>query len=458
MIDWLSLNGAQIVFPILAFAGTLLIGLLLRRMLFAVFVFWVARRKWEGARIVLAAARGPFLFWFVLLGVNIAIQVSVLSATWKGIGSHAVGSLFVLSFAWVVATLAERLLRMYLPSVDVPESAIALLCNAIRSIAVIIAVLSALDIWGVPTTPILVLLLLAAVIAYLLFRSMLPNFFAALQLNANPHFAVGDYVKVDSGEEGYVEEISWNATRIRLLDGSFVAIPNGRLLSHTVVNYGRPLKQAKQPFRFQSRSHLSELTGLQAKDIGEFLPLLKSAPDAVVYYHTHHFLEEHHYLTPEPANDFAVWVTDALGDDVLGEQLASVDTYSFSTLSELKDRLVGIIEEHVGPGPDHHREAEPGREFYFMKSVSVIMGTPYEVEDLREFVEALRKVSLRSLYFHMFEARLRLGHGLNDFSVWLQDSLDEADLGQDIARLDPYNYNLEGLRSALIQLIEKRIK
>ncbi len=86
------------------------------------------------------------------------------------------------------------------------------------------------------------------------------------------------------------------------------------------------------------------------------------------------------------------------------------------------------------------------------------MPTPYVAHDLREFAETLRKISLGSLYFHVFESRLRLGKGLNDFSTWLQDSLGEAELAEDIARLDPYTYTLEGLRSALIQLIEKRIK
>jgi hypothetical protein len=93
-----------------------------------------------------------------------------------------------------------------------------------------------------------------------------------------------------------------------------------------------------------------------------------------------------------------------------------------------------------------------------VKSVSVILPTPYVAHDLREFVEVLRKLSLGSLYFHIFESRLRLSRGLNDFSAWLEDSLDERELAQEIARLDPYNYTLEGLRSSLIQLIEKRIK
>ena len=98
------------------------------------------------------------------------------------------------------------------------------------------------------------------------------------------------------------------------------------------------------------------------------------------------------------------------------------------------------------------------REFHFVKSVGFIFPTPYLAYDLREFVEALRKVSLGSLYFHIFESRLRLGRGLNDFSAWLSDSLDEPELADEIARVDPYTYSLERLRSWLLQLIEKRIK
>ncbi len=234
-------------------------------------------------------------------------------------------------------------------------------------------------------------------------------------------------------------------------------IPNGRLLQGTVVNDGRPLKKAKEPFRFYSRTHLTELTGIQAKNLRELVDILKSAPDAVIYYHTHRFLEEHHYLTPESSNDFAVWASDALGDAVLGETLASVDTFLFPNLGALKERLVGIIEEYLSQG-SNSREAMEGQEFHFMKSVSVVMPNFYVAHDLREFVETLRKISLGSLYYHVFESRLRLGRGLNDFSIWMQNSLGETELAEEIARLDPYTYTLEGLRSALIQLIEKRIK
>ncbi|OGO18660.1 MAG: hypothetical protein A2Z02_05595 [Chloroflexi bacterium RBG_16_48_7] len=223
------------------------------------------------------------------------------------------------------------------------------------------------------------------------------------------------------------------------------------------MNYGRPLKKAKEPFKFYTRLHLNELTGIKASNIDELVDGLKTVPDAVIYYHTHHFIEEHHYLVPEPANDFSVWTGDALDDTVLSEKLAGIDTYEFTNINALRMRIIAVIEEYISTKPVLHN-AYPGREFHFIKSVGLVMPTAYSAYDLREFVEILRKISLDSLYFHMFESRLRLGKGINDFSIWLKDNLDENDIANSISHLDPYNYTLSGLRSAVIQLIEKRIK
>ena len=217
------------------------------------------------------------------------------------------------------------------------------------------------------------------------------------------------------------------------------------------------MKKSRQPFRFFNRVHLTELTGIKAKNLEELVDILKNAPDSIVYYHTHHFLEEHHYLTPEPANDFAVWVSNVLGDETFGEKLASIDAFEFPTLSALRERMVNVIGEYISSGQEM-RKAPEGREFHFMKWVSVILPTPHAARDLREFVEALRKLSLGSLYFHIFESRLRLGRVTNDFSVWMKDSLEEQALAEAIEKVDPYTYTPEDVRSQLIKLVEKRIE
>jgi len=250
--------------------------------------------------------------------------------------------------------------------------------------------------------------------------------------------------------------VNWRNTLVRAPNGSITIVPNRKMTRTTVINYGHPVKKAKEPFRFYSRSHMKELTGLRARNLRELADMLKVVPDSVIYFHTHHFLEEHHYLTSQPSNDLSLWVDEALGDEVLAEKLASVDTFQFSSLQALRERHIAIIEEQLAQGGSL-REAAPGGEFHFVKSISVIIPASYQASDIREFVEALRKLSPGSLYFHVFESRLRLGRGLNDFSAWLADSLGEDELAQKVARLDPYTHSLEGLREALVQLIEKEI-
>jgi len=267
---------------------------------------------------------------------------------------------------------------------------------------------------------------------------------------------IGDYIRLESGDEGRVTEISYDSVHIKTVDGVDTVVSNSEI-RRIITNYGQSSKQAKDPFRFYNLAVIKKLTGLKAKNLNELVDNLEKVPDSVIYYHTHQFLQEHHYLNPEPANDFAIWVTDSLGDNVLGERLANVNPFSFRDLEGIRETLINIIEEHLSQHANH-REALEGREFYFIKSARFIFPTPYVAHDLREFVGVLRNISLGSLYFHIFESRLKSVRGLNDFSLWLIDSLGEEETGRIIACLDPYTYTLEGLRSSLITLLEKSIK
>jgi small-conductance mechanosensitive channel len=462
-MHWLAENWPHIVSPLVALLAGLIVTLWLRRRAYKALFRWAERTEWKGDDIMVAATKGPSILWCIIISAYLAVEVSTLSAVWKTRAGNGLWTLFIISLALSVINLASGFIAYYGDRYKASQRSIIISNNIVRVVIFISVVLGLLDVWGAPTGALLIVIGLAVLILALSLREALPNLFAGLQLNARGRIKVGDYIKLETGEEGYVKEMDWANTQIEALGGGIVSIPNRKIAQNTVVNYGRQLKKAREPFHFFGRAHLKELTGLKASNLGELVNILKTAPDSVVYYHTHNFIEEHHYLTPEPANDFSVWVSDALGDDVLGERLAAIDTFEFTSLTALRDRLVSIIEEDVSQEAQranghNHRDAPEGREFRFIKSISVIVPTHYVAHDLREFVEVLRILSLSSLYFHIFESRLRLGKGQNDFSAWLGSSLDEKELAQEVARLDPYNYTLEGLRSSLIQLIEKRIK
>ncbi len=217
--------------------------------------------------------------------------------------------------------------------------------------------------------------------------------------------------------------------------------------------------QNDKSFTFFTRLHLRILTGRKASNLTEFLRLLKKVPGTSIYYHTHHFLQQHRQLSPEPPNDFAYWVSNALNEEALGEKIASIDTIGFHTIRDLRDEIVKVIEEYIKENPRAKlRFASPSKVFHFIESKSFILATPHVARNLEEFAAILKEITVDSLYFHMFEARLRLDKETNDFSFWLGTSLMEEELAAGLKSLDPYTYTMEALRSKIVDLVEERIR
>ena len=212
-------------------------------------------------------------------------------------------------------------------------------------------------------------------------------------------------------------------------------------------------------FIFYTRLNLSELTGIRAHNLKELITGLEVVPDSCIYHHTHKFLQQHQHVSPEPPNDFAYWVGNTLSEKNLGEELASIDIMRFNSIADLRNEIIKTIERCVKEKPtSQNRFANKDEAFHFIKSLSFIFATRHQAANLNEFCEALKSVTVDSIYFHIFEARLRLGKTTNDFSEWIDGCLNEPKIASAIARLDPYTYTLEELRESIIRLVRKDIR
>lgn len=214
-------------------------------------------------------------------------------------------------------------------------------------------------------------------------------------------------------------------------------------------------RQSK-PFRFMSTLDLTLLTDRRARDLAELLEHLRAVPGSVIYFHTHHFLVQHQYLSPEPPNDFAYWVTHGLQEERLGEQLAAIDLIQFRTIRALRERIINVVETYLEERKQL-RTAPEGEEFHFREAVSFVFSTNHVARTLSEFADCMEQIGFGSLSFHFFDARLRLERGENDFSDWFE-SLGERELGAAIARLDPYTYTMDGLRKEVVRLVRRRLQ
>jgi len=143
-------------------------------------------------------------------------------------------------------------------------------------------------------------------------------------------------------------------------------------------------------------------------------------------------------------------------DRILGERLAMVDPADFPTLQALREELVSVVDEHlrrVGLIPT----VVSGEPFEFIQSRIVEIPMGIEVSTLQELRDALLEVDQSALYFHLVEARLRLGRGRNDFAAWIEGGLGLPDLATRVQKVNPYADSLEQARARLVALLDEAL-
>jgi hypothetical protein len=196
------------------------------------------------------------------------------------------------------------------------------------------------------------------------------------------------------------------------------------------------------------------MLGRSARDEQQLLEAVEEIPLDSLYYHTHSFFLRHKYIAGAYPNDFATWAAIQVRDRVLGEKLGVLDPYDFENLEGLRAEIVMIIEEHLS-GLQIIPRAIYGEPFYFMQSRIIEVPTGLEARSLTEFRETLATVDASVVYYHTFEAMLRLGRRKGDFALWIENELGLSALGQKISRVDWYMGNLESIRHWIIRFCDE---
>jgi small-conductance mechanosensitive channel len=100
-----------------------------------------------------------------------------------------------------------------------------------------------LDNLGISLTAVWTTLGVGSVAVALALQDTLSNFFAGVYLRLDNPIRIGDYIKLESSEEGFVVRQGWRSTRIRTLPNNIVIVPNAKLASAIVTNYSLPETQ-----------------------------------------------------------------------------------------------------------------------------------------------------------------------------------------------------------------------
>ncbi|MDP8265762.1 MAG: mechanosensitive ion channel family protein [Candidatus Aceula meridiana] len=152
-------------------------------------------------------------------------------------------AIVIVSVVLFIDKLISSLLLSYSNKVDILKTSGGVARSIARVLVIGIGFLILLDSFGVSITPIIASLGIGSLAVALALQPTLENFFSGIQLVVDKPIKVGHFVKLESGEEGYVHRIGWRSTWIRMLPNNMVVIPNKSLVSSRVTNYYYPEKE-----------------------------------------------------------------------------------------------------------------------------------------------------------------------------------------------------------------------
>jgi hypothetical protein len=211
-----------------------------------------------------------------------------------------------------------------------------------------------------------------------------------------------------------------------------------------------------KPFYFNTSAHLMRITRQKATTLAEFLEALRECPDGSIFQHSFRTLQEHHFIREGFSNDFAHWTLSACNEPGLAESLASVDVREFTSITELRERFIQILENFLKRSPATGNRLTK-ETFYFCASDTVVIPTSFVARTLQEFAVGLRGVSVHSVHHHFIEARLRLKLMSNDFSQWLYEDMGLTETARQLNRLDIYTVTLDDVREQIIRIVERAL-
>ena len=214
---------------------------------------------------------------------------------------------------------------------------------------------------------------------------------------------------------------------------------------------------ATDPFRFIGCVELRQSLDQRATDERELLDRLEDVPSGSVFYHTHGYFLRHRPITTAYGNDFAAWVAVHVRDQVLAERLAVINPFEFASLEAIREELLSVVHDHLARLSVVPR-VELGEAFHFQQSHIVEVPLGPAAATLAEFRQGLAEVDASAIYYHMVEARARLGRRSGDFAEWLRTSLGMTALAERIQRIDAYMTSLERVRARVLALVDTALE
>lgn len=230
--------GADVI-AIVALAVGITLGIVLR-WLFGRLGRRAVSTSWSGDELIFGLLRDLALPLLTIAGLWVAVSELPLRPRWDRLSVGLLSAALILVATLVVARLAAEGIRATMLRRTGGGSTASIFVNITRLAILLLGSLLLLDNLGVSIAPLITALGVGGLAIALALQDTLANLFAGVHILASKKVQVGDFVRLDTGEEGQIVDINWRNTTVQQVQNNQAIIPNAKLAESVIINYFRP--------------------------------------------------------------------------------------------------------------------------------------------------------------------------------------------------------------------------
>ncbi len=208
----------------------------------------IAGKKKSYSQFIIKKLSKPTFYLIFFTGLYISLKnLSMINGYTFSIDANVynwIDGIFFVLLAFLLALFVSRLVSVFmvgwLKATKGFDRTPGLINKLITVFIYVVAIFVILGYFKLDITPMIAGVGLGALAIGLALQSTLSNFFAGVHLISDKPIRAGDFIELDEKTSGFVVDIGWRSTRIRMLTDNLLIIPNGKLAESNIINYSMP--------------------------------------------------------------------------------------------------------------------------------------------------------------------------------------------------------------------------
>ncbi len=221
----------------------LVIGTFLQRIIMPLIAKLASKTLIKSDDLIIKTIRKWIIPWFLALGVYLGLKQLNLESRFYFWIENGLMVFYIFSGTMIISRIVSGMIKIKATGTDAVIHSSSIISNIVTIIIYCLGLLIILQSQGISITPVLTALGVGGLAVALALQPTLSNLFAGLQLISSGNFNRGNFVKLASGEDGCIEDITWRSTTIKSASDHIIIVPNSKLADMIVINYDLPQSQ-----------------------------------------------------------------------------------------------------------------------------------------------------------------------------------------------------------------------